>query len=198
MAPQPAMDQSGRSQTEFEAPLQAISVAVHTADPRDSGALVELLGRLKDLDGRLQISSRRAESQVCALGMRMTERLLSRQQTTPEDLLLWVNLIVQHLAASLGVVLSDEWQAAAPRPSRVELPAPRSANLRMAMGDGHRLGEVLVQMSYLKASDVERALLVQRESGCRLGEAMVMLGLITQKGLDAALKIQQRKRATGR
>ena len=188
------MDSSERITSGVHAALRAASMAANSANARDLPAIVELLQMMKELDGELQMSSRKEESELCGLGIEITETLMSRQYAAPEQILPWLARILAHLGTTLNVDLTDEWTS-------MKVPKPAlgtTVELKNALwyeeSDGHRLGEILVQMSFLKASDVERALKIQRETNCRLGEAMVMLGLITQKGLEAALKIQQKKR----
>jgi hypothetical protein len=193
------MDSLSRIPTAVQAALQAASSAAHAASPRDVPGLVELLEHLKELDAQLQLVSRPDESQLCELSMRMTERLVRQEVPTRDDLVPWVLGIIQYLGSALGVDLTDEWTSMK-RPSLMRTPPPpRTGELRVAQteSDGHRIGEILVQMSFLDAAEVQRALQIQRETNCRLGEAMVLLGLITEKGLEAALKIQQRKRESG-
>ena len=169
-----------------------------TTDPNDTHGMLELFGHLKQLDKLLQASPHRDSAEVCALGMRITERLIAKQDPNSEELLLWVHLLLRYLGTTVGVAVAEPPNAAefAARPTGIS--APMSSNLRMVKQDGLRLGEILVNMSYLKAEDVQRALRMQQETGCRLGEALVMLGLMTQKGLDAVLRVQQRRRAPER
>lgn len=188
------MDSIGRSPNGVHAALRAASSAAHATDPRDVPGLVDLLNQLKGLEGELQMESRRDESDLCGIGIEITQRLISQRYPSPEEILPWLSRILGYLGSSLGVDLTDEWTSMKVPKAAIGPTVELKNALWYDESDGHRLGEILVQMSFLKAADVERALKIQRETNCRLGEAMVLLGLITQKGLEAALKIQQKKR----
>jgi hypothetical protein len=160
--------------------------------------MVELFGHLAQLDKHLQSSPHRDAAEVCAIGMRITERLIGKQDPNSDELLLWVHMLLRYLGTTVGVAVPEPAGATqvGDRPTGI---APANAShLRMAKPDGMRLGEILVSMSYLKAEEVERALKMQRDTGCLLGEALVMLGLMTQKGLDSVLRVQKRRRTSER
>lgn len=54
-----------------------------------------------------------------------------------------------------------------------------------------RVGEILVEKGFLKPDQLDRALLVQRESsGLRLGQALMRLGLVTEDQLAECLAQQ--------
>ncbi len=59
-----------------------------------------------------------------------------------------------------------------------------------------RLGRLLINRGYLKESELEDALTLQRTSGERLGEVLVASGRITEKELIRVLKHQSRYRNT--
>jgi hypothetical protein len=195
------MDPQDPTQTAIRFSLQAAAGAAGTTDAHDGPGLVEMHRHMRELEARLQEDSRADAAQICALAMGMTEKLIAKLHPTPEELLSWVHFLLQHVGAMTGVALAQDWTTPAP-----PLPAPKpfapppnpmQADLRMAKSDGIRLGELLVQLSFLKSEDVQRALDVQHQTNCRLGEAMVTLGLITQKALDNALRVQMRRRGGG-
>jgi hypothetical protein len=195
------MDPQDLTQTAIRFSLQAAAGAAGSTDARDGPGLVEMHRHMRELEAQLQGASRADAAQVCALAMGITEKLIGRLHPTPEELLAWVHFLMQHVSAMIGVPLTQDWTApASPRPAPkpfVPPPNPKEGNLRLAKSDGLRLGELLIQMSFLKSEDVQRALDVQHQTNCRLGEAMVMLGLITQKALDNALRVQMRRRGSG-
>ncbi len=192
------MDSLGSSQADISSALQGAATVASVTDPNDAHGMVELYGHLKQLDKHLQSSPHRDAAEVCAIGMRITERLIGKQDPNSEELLLWVHMLLRYLGTAVGVDVPEPSGATqvGARPSPV--PAAKAGNLRMAKPDGLRLGEILVQMSYLKAEEVQRALKMQHDTGCLLGEALVMLGMMTQKGLDSVLRVQQRRRASER
>ncbi len=190
------MTSTGRISSGVHSALQAASASANVANPRDVPGLVELSRHLRDLDSALQLDSRKDESQLCQLLLQMTERLKSQQHPSADELVPWIIGMVQYLGAALGVDLTDEWTSMK-MPAKAPAHDPPRVNLKVDVSDGYRIGEILVQMSFLEGPDVARALEIQRETGCKLGEALVMLGLITDKGLEAALKIQQKKRGAG-
>ncbi|MBU2603254.1 MAG: Flp pilus assembly complex ATPase component TadA [Actinobacteria bacterium] len=63
---------------------------------------------------------------------------------------------------------------------------PRSAN------GSRKLGDILVEMRYVNADQLDRALSYQKENGARLGEALVKLGYITEDHLAEAIASQKR------
>ena len=138
--------------------LQSAAIAAECASPTDIRTLVELLGHLKALEGHLQLASRRDDAKLCSFVALMTEHLIERQQPSLETLVDWVNGIVQYLGMSLGVTLADDWaKLRPPREKTFVVSEAKMARRELGPDDGHRLGEILVQMSFLKASDVERA-----------------------------------------
>jgi hypothetical protein len=190
------MTSIGRISSGVHSALQAASASANVANPRDVPGIVELLGHLKELDAELLLDSRQDESQLCKLVLQMTERLKSQQHPSASELVPWIIGVIQYLGMALGVDLTDEWTSMK-MPSKPAAHDPPRVELQVDVSDGYRIGEILVQMSFLEMADVARALQVQRETNCKLGEALVMLGLITDKGLEAALKIQQKKRGAG-
>jgi len=190
------MTSIGRISSGVHTALQAASAAANIANPRDVPGLIELSKHLKDLDAQLQLDSRADESRLCQLVLQMNARLVSQQHPSADELVPWMIAIVQYLGAALGVDLTDEWTSMK-MPAKAAVHAPPRVELKVDVTDGYRIGEILVQMSFLEMADVSRALEIQRETNCKLGEALVMLGLITEKGLEAALKIQQKKRGAG-
>ena len=60
----------------------------------------------------------------------------------------------------------------------------------LAAGAGQPIGELLIDAGRLSASDAERILAFQRESGLRFGEAGRALGLLTDDDVRFALSIQ--------
>lgn len=190
------MTSIGRISSDVHSALQAASASANVANPRDVPGLVQLLKHLKALDSALQLDSRKDESALCKVVLLMTERLMSQQHPSADELVPWIIGLVEYLGAALGVDLTDEWTSMK-MPAKAAAHAPPRVDLKVDVSDGYRIGEILVQMSFLEMADVSRALEIQRETNCKLGEALVMLGLITDKGLEAALKIQQKKRGAG-
>lgn len=169
-----------------------------TTDPYDTHGMVELMGQLKLLDHPLQFSGNRGASEVCAVGMKITERLIDKASPSPQEMLLWVHLLLRSLGTTAGVDVPPPPATTIPAPSPFRAGGSEGGQLRVSKPDGLRLGEILVEMAFLRADDVKRALAMQQDTGCRLGEALVNLGLLTKKGLEAALRVQQRRRAGGR
>lgn len=54
------------------------------------------------------------------------------------------------------------------------------------------LGEILLELGYVRAEDIERALHVQRATGIRMGEALVEVGATTFDRIKTALSVQER------
>jgi type IV pilus assembly protein PilB len=64
-------------------------------------------------------------------------------------------------------------------------------NLRPA-GESRRLGDVLLDLGYITAAQIERALAYQAGTGARLGEALLRLGEITEDSLAQGIASQRR------
>jgi hypothetical protein len=84
------------------------------------------------------------------------------------------------LSEQHGVQLSPKDGAAAP-------PAPMASEPEQAW---RPLGKVLVDLEFLTESQLERALVAQREEGARLGEILVSRGLLSGAELAQALAEQ--------
>ncbi len=193
------MDPLGPAEAGISSSLRIAANSAASTDPRDRAGMIELLHAIKEVDAQLRTSARLDESKLCELAIKMTEGLISQMHPSIDERLDWINHLLRFLASGLGVELSEEWNVPPRAPKPLAMPTRASAaglgDLRMKKEDNTRLGDILIQMSFLKAQDVERALRVQQERGCRLGEAMVMLGLLSQRGLEAALRVQERRRS---
>jgi hypothetical protein len=194
----PFVDSLDPIQAEISACLRESATLARVTDPYDAHGMVELFGHLRKLDKHLRSSAHRDASEVCEVGIKITEHLIGKHGPSAEELLRWVDLLLKFLGTTVGVELPEPPDAAVPAPIPFRLPESDADALRISRSDGLRLGEILVQMFYLKAEDVQRALEMQQKTSCRLGEALVKLGLLTQKGLDAVIRIQQRRRGPGR
>jgi hypothetical protein len=91
-------------------------------------------------------------------------------------------------AFSLARVLSQQHGVQlSPREGAPATPAPVAAAPEQAW---RPLGRVLVDLEFLTESQLERALVAQREEGCRLGEILVSRGLLSGGELAQALAEQ--------
>ncbi len=57
---------------------------------------------------------------------------------------------------------------------------------------GKFLGEILLQLGYVRSEDIDRALVVQRATGIRMGEALVNIGATSYDRIKTALSVQER------
>lgn len=67
-------------------------------------------------------------------------------------------------------------------------------NIRQGFEEKSRLGRLLVNRGYLSESQLDRGLILQRETGQRLGEVLIQAGWISEKELHRVLKHQSRYR----
>lgn len=105
-----------------------------------------------------------------------------------------VHAMLHEIVALLQRQVSEPAPAVTPR---VKLSLPTTAP-NLTLRDGRRLGDILVQLSMLDASQVEGAMRLQRATGKRLGEALLELGLLTPGLLDSALRFQHNKRVASK
>jgi len=175
----------------------ALVSAVRTArgcEAKDAKATPELLKQLKDLASHLEQSARSDAAPVCALATKMAEQLVTKSDAKPENLLPWIQQILDYLCATLGVKADGETKKLRELTMDLASSSLAAARHRKSLEEGTRFGEMLVRMAFLKPEDVQRALNMQRARNCMLGEAMVELGFLSQRGLDAALHMQKQKR----
>src|SRR5215831_15869835 len=161
------MDTFESIQAEISSCLLTAANVASVTDPYDTHGMVELMGQLKQLDKPLQSSGNRGASETCEVAMKIAERLIDKVSPSPQEMLLWVHLLLKSLGTTAGVDVPAPSTAALPPPSPFRAPSADGGQLRVAKADGNRLGEILVEMSFLRAEDVRRALALQQESGCR-------------------------------
>lgn len=161
---------------------------------------LDFLKHLKELEVRVARMGRKDVAALCSLAMKISEHVIRRAPIQHDELVPWAQKLVETMSAALDGTLdaqSDADFADTGKANRmVKLDTTQSAGLqgKLRLVDGHRLGEILVRMSYLRAADVERALDLQRQKGVMLGDAMVELKLLSREELDAALRVQKQKR----
>jgi hypothetical protein len=81
-----------------------------------------------------------------------------------------------------------------PLGQKVEKADVRGTGLKL-VGEA-MLGEILIERNVITRRQLERALEVQKQTGCRIGEALVKLGATTIDQIDQALRIQGKQRYT--
>lgn len=164
---------------------------------------LDFLKHLKELDVHVARMGRKDVAALCSLAMKISEHVIRRAPIQHDELVPWAQKLVDAMSdaldGDLGAVADAESADAAKANRMVKLDTAQASGLqgKLRLVDGHRLGEILVRMSYLRAGDVERALDLQRQKGIMLGDAMVELKLLSREELDAALRVQKQKRTRG-
>jgi hypothetical protein len=125
---------------------------------------------------------------LASLGERLAGQLYKAGELSGEALGSIVGEIAEHLAKDLA--FREDPKGAM---SRTQLKMSMG-EVRLALRDGQRLGELLVKMTMLTPEQVEEAVKVQRSSGQRLGEALLQMRLLTPDMLESALRVQKTKR----
>lgn len=171
--------------------------------PADATGALDLIKQIKALEVCIDHSHTASLKPLCAIVGKMSDQLIQSDAKWRADLLTWIREILIFFAAEMDLKPEE-----LPRMDAIPVPAQpatasRTMNVltgtgirsRLALVDGQRLGEILVRMSYLKASDVERAVKYQHEKGCQLGEALIELQLMTKEELETALRVQRQRRS---
>ncbi len=169
--------------------MLAATTAARACDPNDVAKLRELIEHVKALETQLSTSSRREFTELCALVRDVCEVLARGGDAKPESAFPWVVRLLEFMSKATG---ADAKAIGAPD-GGVKL-STTALHKRLSLVDGHRLGEILIRMSYLRVQDVEKALATQRQKNCKLGDALIALDLLSREELEAALRVQKQKR----
>jgi hypothetical protein len=173
------------------AALAACLTTVDRISGQDVSAALDLVKQVKELEVHVSNSSYSSLRPLCTLAGKMTDSLIQLDAARREETTSWVRSLLEHLGQSTG---TDVKRDAPARLHSTNMLTASGIRSRLALVDGQRLGEILVRMSYLRASDVERALELQRTRNCMLGEALVELELLSKEELEAALRVQRQRR----
>lgn len=125
---------------------------------------------------------------LSSLAERLTGLMSEGEPLTGDDLRAMAVEITEHLCKEAAFV--EDTRTTTQKPSL----QMKVGELKLALRDGQRLGELLIKMAMLTPEQVESALKVQQSSGQRLGEALLQMRLLTPDMLESALRVQRTKR----
>lgn len=165
--------------------LERLAHAVPTCKPEDPQGMSALARDFEELQQALEREQGHALAGLAGVGACLVERLAADGLVGPLETMEVIGQALESVRQVLG--LKEQ-----PQDTPAIAPAQRRAPL--ALVDGRRIGELLVTLSMLKPSDVERALALQQQTGSLLGEALVELGIVGRSSVDAALRLQSSRR----
>lgn len=180
------------SDAKAKAALLAAAESARRCNPQNSAQALDLVKQLKELEVCIDHSNSVSMRPLCTLAGKISDNLVKTGPISREELLEWTRSLLTFVGQSIGVQQADD-KAGPPREGTNFLSAT-GIRSQLSLVDGQRLGEILVRMSYLEASQVARALELQRAKGGKLGAALVELDLLSQDELDAALRVQDQRR----
>jgi hypothetical protein len=174
--------------TEIRRSIELLTQVTQADKLRDNASMIEAQRQFQNLRDELSTSDQSALMLLASLGERLAGQLYKAGELSGEALGSIVGEIAEHLAKDLA--FREDPKGAM---SRTQLKMSMG-EVRLALRDGQRLGELLVKMTMLTPEQVEEAVKVQRSSGQRLGEALLQMRLLTPDMLESALRVQKTKR----
>jgi hypothetical protein len=172
--------------------LQGIAGALPAYDPKNAGSSYHLNEQLKRLSLQLERDHLHAHVPISQVAVRLVEHLSAKGEVSAGDAVAMIEWIVAQLCSSLEVSVPRTARELETAPAE-----PKAPGQRLQMVSAKKLGEIMIQLSMLTPSQVERALVHQKATGCRLGEALVELQLVPREAVQTALRIQQVRRGDG-
>ena len=183
------MPQIPKRKTEIRRSIELLSQVTQRDKVQDQSSMIEAQRQFQALRDEMSETEHPALVLLASLGERLAGHMYKDATVTREDLAKLVTEIAEHI--STEVVFRDEPRAPMGKTSL----KMSSGEIKLALIDGKRLGELLVQMTMLTPDQVEAAVKVQRATGQRLGEALLQMRLLTPDMLESALRVQKTKRA---
>jgi|SRR5882672_5399176 len=170
--------------------LQGLTGAIANCDPNDRLATGEIHKQLGRLRTQLERDGIVDQLGPVSLAVQLADHLTVDGKVTTTNALALIETIVLQACKRLGVERSTT-APVAPAAPVVEDPKAAKKSGGLQMLSARRLGEIMVQLAMLEASQVERALAYQHAKGCRLGEALIEMGLVSKETVANALKVQR-------
>jgi hypothetical protein len=188
------------------AQLTRVESLLASCNPFDAADTAAVALQLRELGGTFQEAKSVHRAALCDLARALVEQISLHGVLGPRDAVELVRQAVARAKSDAGAAppvedistrLEDP-RGAVPDPTHLTPnPGPtlsvEGANASLQLIDSRKLGEILVSLSMLTPTQVERALKMQRASGRRFGEALVELDLISKDALRSVLKLQKRR-----
>jgi len=184
------MAHTPQRKTEIRRSIELLNQVTQRDNLKDHASMIEAQRQFQALRDHMSHTDNPALVLLASLGERITGFMYKDKQVTTGDLRKIAVELAEHVTKEIG--LRDESKTAV-RFRKLKL---SSEEVRLALRDGQRLGELLVNMTMLTPQQVEEAVKVQRATGQRLGEALLQMRLVTPDMLESALRVQRTKRAS--
>jgi hypothetical protein len=182
------MSHSPKRKTEIRRSIELLTQVTQRDNLHDHAAMIEAQRQFQTLRDEMSQSEQPALVLLASLGEQLSGHMYRDALMTVDELRKMVREIAEHIGKE--VVFRDEPKAPMGKTSlKLSL-----GDVRLALKDGKRLGELLVKMTMLTPEQVEEAVKVQRSTGQRLGEALLQMRFLTPDMLESALRVQKTKR----
>jgi hypothetical protein len=185
------MHYSAKQKTEIRRAIELLSQVTSKENLKEQASMIEAQRQFQTLRDELAESEQASVVMLASVGERIVGHMFKESGLESSMLRKLVSEIAEHI--SKEVAFRD-----GPKPpvGKTSLKM-RTSDLKLALRDGQRLGELLIKMTMLTPEQVEEAVKVQRNTGQRLGEALLQMRLLTPDMLESALRVQKTKRASG-
>lgn len=182
------MAYTSKQKTEIRRAVELLTQVTSKNSAMDHSSMIEAQRQFQTLRDEMAHSDQSSVVLLASLGERLAGAAYKGEAMNEEALRSLVIEIAEHV--SKEVVFRDE-----PKPPMAKTNLKmKVSDLKLALRDGQRLGELLVRMTMLTPEQVEGAVKVQQKTGQRLGEALLQMRLLTPDMLESALRVQRTKR----
>ncbi|MBK8180526.1 MAG: hypothetical protein IPK67_16855 [Planctomycetes bacterium] len=179
---------TSKQKTEIRRAVELLTQVTSKNSAMDHSSMIEAQRQFQTLRDEMAHSDQSSVVLLASLGERLAGSAYKGEAMNEEVLRSLVIEIAEHV--SKEVVFRDE-----PKPPMAKTNLKmKVSDLKLALRDGQRLGELLVRMTMLTPEQVEGAVKVQQKTGQRLGEALLQMRLLTPDMLESALRVQRTKR----
>jgi hypothetical protein len=182
------MSYTPKSKTEIRRSIELLTQVTQHDNLSDRASMIEAQRQFQVLRDELSYSERPALVLLASLGERMAGLMYKETQVAVDELRKLVVEIAEHITKDVS--FSEDGRS----PTNRTFLKMSPGEVRLALIDGQRLGELLVKMTMLTPEQVGEAVKVQRATGQRLGEALLEMRLLTPDMLESALRVQRTKR----
>jgi len=182
------MSYTPQRNTEIRRSIELLTKVTQNDQLKEPASMNEAQRQFQSLRDEMSKTEHPALVLLASIGERLAGHMYNDATLTGDDMRKFVTEIAEHITKDIAF-------QADPKPPAGKVTLKATADLRLSVRDGQRLGELLVQMTMLTTEQVEEAVRVQRATGQRLGEALLQLRLLTPDMLESALRVQKTKRA---
>ncbi|HUR27302.1 MAG TPA: hypothetical protein VM509_03895 [Planctomycetota bacterium] len=182
------MSHSAQRKTEIRRSIELLTQVTQHGKLQDHSAMIEAQRQFQVLRDAMSHTEDPALVLLASLGERLTGHMYKGTSCTVDQLREIVTEIAEHISTEITF---REQGRGSNNLRKLQL---TMSEVRLALRDGQRLGELLVNMTMLTREQVEEAVEVQRRTGQRLGEALLQMRLLTPDMLESALRVQKTKR----